>query len=160
MYCISLPLDPPLISSIAPTNIVSPRTTTVSITCVYDGNPDPVVSWFRGSVLLDDASDDVTITTTSTESTLTLSNIQPDDGGNYRCITNNTIGPGDVVGGYASDNVSLVVQGMEREREEEKEGGRDRKVNVNGQWWNFATVTLRVVQKYNICFCLILICSY
>ena len=41
MYCISLPLDPPLISSIAPTNIASPRTTTVSITCVYDGNPDP-----------------------------------------------------------------------------------------------------------------------
>ena len=120
MYCISLPLDPPLMSSIAPTNIASPRTTTVSITCVYDGNPDPVVSWFRGSVLLDDAFDDVTITTTSTNSTLTLSNIQPNDGGNYCCITNNTIGPGNVegsLGGYASDNATLVVQGMERERE-------------------------------------------
>ena len=119
MYCISLPLDPPLISSIAPTNIASPRTTTVSITCVYDGNPDPVVNWFRGSVLLDDASDDVTITTTSTKSTLTLSNIQPNDGGNYHCITNNTIGPGNVegsLGGYASDNATLVVQGRERER--------------------------------------------
>ena len=119
MYCISLPLDPPLISSIAPTNIASPRTTTVSITCVYDGNPDPVVSWFQGSVLLDDASDDVTITTASTESTLTLSNIQPNDGGNYHCITNNTIGPGNVegsLGGYASGNATLVVQGRERER--------------------------------------------
>ena len=139
MYCISLPLDPPLISSIAPTNIASPRTTTVNITCVYDGNPDPDVSWVRGSVLLDDASDDVIITITSTNSTLTLSNIQPNDGGNYHCITNNTIGPGNVegsIGGYASDNVSLVVQGMEREREEGKEGGREggreREVNVNG----------------------------
>ena len=109
MYCftISLPLDPPLISSIAPTNIVSPRTTTVNITCVYDGNPDPVVSWVRGSILLDDASDDVTITTTSTESTLTLSNIQPSDSGNYRCIINNTIGSGNVVSG----NSTLIVQG-------------------------------------------------
>ena len=128
MYCISLPLDPPLISSIAPTNIVSPRTTTVNITCVYDGNPDPDVSWVLGSVLLDDTSDDVTITTTSTNSTLTLSNIQPNDGGNYRCITNNTIGSGNVegsIGGYASDNATLVVQGMEREREGGRGGGRE-----------------------------------
>ena len=106
VYCISLPLDPPLVSPITPTNIASPRTTTVNITCVYDGNPDPVVSWYRGSLLLVDAFDDVTITTTSTESTLTLSNIQPDDGGIYYCITNNVIGPGNVAG-----STTLLVQG-------------------------------------------------
>ena len=87
-----------------------------------------MVSWVLGSDLLDDASDDVTITTTSTESTLTLSNIQPNDGGNYHCITNNTIGPGNVegsIGGYASDNATLVVQGIEREREGGKEGRKE-----------------------------------
>ena len=119
MYCFtfSLPLDPALISSITPIKIVSPRTTTVSIVCVYNGNPDPMVSWVRGMDLLNDAFDNVTITTTSTESNLTLSNIQPSDGGNYRCITNNTIGPGNVddsIGGYASDNATLVVQGMRK----------------------------------------------
>ena len=36
------------------------------------------------------------------------------------------------LGGYTSDNATLVVQGIERKREEGKEGGREREVNVNG----------------------------
>ena len=121
-------VDPPLILSITSPDPV-PRSESVSITCEYDGNPDPMVSWVQGMMdPLDDSSDDVTITTTSTMSTLTLSNVQTSDAGDYRCITNNTIGSGNIEGSdgaYASDAVTVVVQG-----EGGREGGRETKIDA------------------------------
>ena len=69
------------------------------MTCIFDGNPEPTVNW-----VLDTGTINGDITTNTTTSILTLTNVQPSDSGTYQCVVNNSI---DLI----SESIAVSVQG-------------------------------------------------
>ena len=62
-------------------------------TCEATGNPLPSITWSRGGgVSLTTGVEAITLTPTSVQSNLTISNAQIGDTGSYYCVASNDIG--------------------------------------------------------------------
>ena len=62
------------------------------IQCTFEGLPTPTVVWSHDGTMLTDGSNDITIATDDTSSTLTITTVAADDSGSYTCIVSNLLG--------------------------------------------------------------------
>ena len=85
-----LPTDPPTIL-ISPANSVAPVNTDHMIQCTFEGLPTPTVVWSHDGTMLTDGSNDITIATSNTSSTLTITTVAADDSGSYTCVVSNLL---------------------------------------------------------------------
>ena len=97
--------DPPTISSLSPANITVAVDMDHMIQCTFEGLPTPTVVWSHDGNVLTDGSNDITITTGNTSSTLTVTMVTTDDSGNYTCMAFNFLGS-------ATASSLLHIQGM------------------------------------------------
>ena len=79
---------------------------TLNLVCLFEAVPVPDAVFFRDDVAIDEMADPrVTVVTTDSSSTLTITDINQDEGGDYSCILIN------LVGSDAESITSLVVFG-------------------------------------------------
>ena len=64
----------------------------IELTCNFDAVPTPDATFIQNGVAIDESDPRVTVVTTQDSSTLTLTNIAGDEGGNYNCLLHNTHG--------------------------------------------------------------------
>ena len=62
------------------------------IQCTFEGVPTPTVVWSRDGTTLNDGSNDITIATDDTSSTLTVTTVMANETGNYTCMVSNILG--------------------------------------------------------------------
>ena len=62
------------------------------IRCVFEGLPTPTVVWSHDGNVLTDGSNDITIATIDTLSTLNVTMVTADDSGSYTCMVSNLLG--------------------------------------------------------------------
>ena len=62
------------------------------IQCTFEGVPTPTVVWSRDGNVLTDGSNDITIATGDSSSTLTITTLTADDSGSYTCMVSNLLG--------------------------------------------------------------------
>ena len=62
------------------------------IQCTFDGLPTPTVTWSHDGNMLTDGSDDITIVTDDSSSTLTIITLTADNSGVYACMASNLLG--------------------------------------------------------------------
>ena len=84
--------DPPMISSLSPTDGRAPVNTHHIIQCTFEGLPIPNVEWAHNGDVLSDAPNDTNIATGDTSSTLTITTVTADDSGSYTCMVSNLLG--------------------------------------------------------------------
>ena len=87
-----LTTDPPMILSSPPANSVAPVNTHHIIQCTFEGLPTPTVEWSHDGNMLTDGSNDTTIATGDSSSTLTITTLTADDSGSYTCMVSNLLG--------------------------------------------------------------------
>ena len=86
--------DRPTISSLSPTDGRAPVNTDHMIQCTFEGLPIPSVVWSHDGNVLTDGSNNITIATGDTSSTLTITMVTADDSGSYICMVSNLLGNG------------------------------------------------------------------
>ena len=93
MFIFSL-TDPPTISSLSPIDGdgMVPVNNHYIIQCVFQGLPIPTVVWSHDGNVLTDRSNDITIATSDTSSTLNVTMVTADDSGSYTCVVSNLLG--------------------------------------------------------------------
>ena len=95
-YCIFFPTttDSPTISSLSPTDAdgTVPVNDLYIIHCVFEGLPIPTVVWSHDGNVLTNGSNNITIATSDTSSTLTVTTVTADDSGSYTCVVSNLLG--------------------------------------------------------------------
>lgn len=65
----------------------------VSLSCMFDGAPVPMIRWFYNDAeLVDDTINNVEVVSEDGWSVLRLSNVSLENEGNYRCEANNSLG--------------------------------------------------------------------
>ncbi|CAD5224126.1 unnamed protein product [Bursaphelenchus okinawaensis] len=74
-----------------PKNVQSKPNETVTVTCEFEGDPVPKVSWFKGSRQLE-SNENIVIETTPTSSQLSISMVDADLQGEYLCTIRNPFG--------------------------------------------------------------------
>ena len=89
MYLIT---DGPTIPSLSPGNDAAPEGTHHIIECTFNGLPTPTVTWSYNNSTLTNGSDDITIATDDSSSTLTIITLTEDDSGVYTCMVFNLLG--------------------------------------------------------------------
>ena len=62
------------------------------IQCTFEGVPTPTVVWSHDGTTLNDGSDDITMATDDTSSTLTVTTVMANETGNYICMVSNLLG--------------------------------------------------------------------
>ena len=62
------------------------------IQCVFEGLPIPTVVWSHDGNMLTDDSNDITIATGDTSSTLTITTLTANHSGSYTCMVSNIVG--------------------------------------------------------------------
>ena len=62
------------------------------IQCVFEGFPIPTVTWLHNGSILVDGSNNITIATDNSSSTLTITSVTADNFGNYTCVVSNLLG--------------------------------------------------------------------
>ena len=70
---------------------------TVTLTCSADGNPDPVIRWYKDGVALEGPQ--------SVGGVYTIDRIKPEDRGTYHCQATN------IVGTVKSVPVKILIEG-------------------------------------------------
>ena len=78
----------------SPGNDAAPEGTHHIIGCTFDGLPTPTVTWSHNGSILTSGSDDITIATDDSSSTLTIITLTEDDSGVYICMFSNLLGSG------------------------------------------------------------------
>ena len=93
MFIFSL-TDPPTISSLSPIDGdgIVPMNNHYIIRCAFEGLPIPTVVWSHDGNVLTDGSNDITIATSDTSSTLNVTTVTVDDSGSYTCMVSNLLG--------------------------------------------------------------------
>ena len=84
--------DPPTVSSLSPTNSTVQVNMDHMIQCAIEGLPIPTVVWSHDGNVLTDGSNNITIATGSTSSTLIITMVTADDSGSYTCMVSNLLG--------------------------------------------------------------------
>ena len=84
--------DSPILLSSPPTNSTVSVDTDHMIQCIFEGLPTPIVVWSHDGSMLTDGSNDITIATSNTSSTLTVATIMANETGNYTCMVSNLLG--------------------------------------------------------------------
>ena len=84
-------IDAATISSLSPGNGAAPEGTHHIIRCTFDGLPTPNVTWSHNDSILTDGSDNITIATDDSSSTLTITTVTEDDSGVYACMVSNLL---------------------------------------------------------------------
>jgi len=62
------------------------------IQCGFEGIPVPTVLWSHDGNMLTDGSNDITIVTDNSSSTLIITMVTTDDAGSYTCMVSNLLG--------------------------------------------------------------------
>ena len=62
------------------------------IQCGFEGVPTPTVVWTRDGNILTNGSNDITIATGDSSSTLTITTLAANDAGSYTCMVSNILG--------------------------------------------------------------------
>ena len=62
------------------------------IQCTFEGVPTPTVVWSHDGTILTNGSNDTTIATGDSSSTLTITTLTADDSGSYTCMASNLLG--------------------------------------------------------------------
>ena len=63
------------------------------IQCTFEGVPTPtLVVWSHDGTILTNGSNDITIVTGDSSSTLTITTLTADDSGSYTCMVSNLLG--------------------------------------------------------------------
>ena len=62
------------------------------IQCTFEGVPTPTAVWSHDGTMLTDGSNDITIATSNTSSTLTVTTVMANETGNYTCVVSNLLG--------------------------------------------------------------------
>ena len=62
------------------------------IQCAFEGLPIPTVVWSHDGNVLTDGSNDITMATGNTSSTLTITMVATHDSGGYTCMVSNILG--------------------------------------------------------------------
>ena len=78
----------------SPGNDAAPEGTHHIIECTFDGLPTPTVTWSHDGSMLTNSSDDITIATDDSSSTLTIITLTAEDSGDYACMVSNLLGVG------------------------------------------------------------------
>ena len=78
----------------SPGNDEAPEGTHHIIQCTFNGVPTPTVTWSHNNSTLTNGSDDITIATDESSSTLTIITLTEDDSGVYTCMVSNLVGSG------------------------------------------------------------------
>ena len=81
-----------MILSSPPASSVAPVNTHHIIQCTFEGLPTPTVEWSHDGNMLTDGSNDITIATGDSSSTLTITTLTADDSGSYTCMVSNLLG--------------------------------------------------------------------
>ena len=87
-----LATDPPTILISPPANSEASVDADHMIQCTFEGVPTPTVVWSRDGTMLSDGSNDITIATGDSSSTLTITTLTADDSGSYTCMVSNLLG--------------------------------------------------------------------
>ena len=75
----------------------------MAITCDADGNPVPTISWTKNGSRIT-TNDNSRISFSEDKRSLTITNLNRTDSGEYRCVANNS------VGNDTSNAATLIVQ--------------------------------------------------
>ena len=62
------------------------------IQCTFEGVPTPTVVWSHDGNVLTDGSNNITVATGDSSSTLTITTLTADDSGSYTCMVSNLLG--------------------------------------------------------------------
>ena len=92
LHIFYLATDPPTILTSSPANSEASVDTDHMIQCTFDGVPTPTVVWLHDGTMLTDGSNDITIATGDSSSTLTITTLTADDSGSYTCMVSNLLG--------------------------------------------------------------------
>ena len=105
-YCsIHSTTDPPTILSLSPADSTVAVNIDHMIQCVFEGLPIPTVVWSHDGNVLTNGSNNITIATDNTSSTLTILTVTADNSGSYICMISNSLGS-------ATASSLLQVQGV------------------------------------------------
>ena len=122
---LSLPSDPPNVTTLEPREVIINQTQEANFTCTAYGIPTPSIQWINvssGSVVtpVPDLIDivDTTLTSSTLESVLVFHSGYKTDESVYTCIGSNNIT--NIINSPEEDNVTLLVQG--KEKREGREG--------------------------------------
>ena len=109
-YCDTVPATVNSLTGIGTSNSCTIRDQDNMLTCTYDGVPQPSVLWYtltgdtRVDIVASDA--DYVVTTTPTETVLTIRDVDSEDAGTYGCEATNTVN-GSVVVNLMEINVTI-----------------------------------------------------
>ena len=82
---------PTITSVITPSQVVTLGSDAI-LTCSHNGNPVPIVAWFKNASVVRDGPKYSVSTVTNTVNTLTIYNVQPADLTSYQCHLSNKRG--------------------------------------------------------------------
>ena len=100
MICCFRFTDQPKITA-QPQNKTVTERENVTLSCNASGNPTPSISWTKDGTALNSPR----ISLSSDNKQLTITNVNRDDSGDYRCVANNSVGAA-----ATSDVATLDVQ--------------------------------------------------
>ena len=107
IYCVTVPATVNSVTGNGIDNNCIARGQNSNLTCTYSGVPQPSILWYKDSrvnILTTDAG--YVVTTTPTESVLTIRNVVSVDAGTYGCEASNTVN-GTVLVDYTERNVTV-----------------------------------------------------
>ena len=98
--------DPPAVT-LSPVSSTQHRNTTLSLSCGFDANPTPNITWLFNGTELVITLPRLSVNMTGSVSVLQFSPLEGSDTGEYSCIVGNGIGSP-----ATSENALVIVQGV------------------------------------------------